>query len=306
MKTNHLLKTASLITLLTVILSYLFSCSYSGYRGDYKGAYTLAYTQIPDARGVRYTGPGFADPSIIQLETDSQGRALYLYLESTDGPLSLIIVQKEREEKVYFYPEESTLCFKVPDSLYDIFEKKVADEKIISLYNELCSADVLSAFKEQNDWDEPITEQKLDSADIILPGISSPWEYRKGDLTLSKEEWKKNLFAIGQKNGHNIPEDYLTGYNGINIYDNWMATDSYGRQLFYIEAEYCVYSEEGVFPSTYTWFYLEMFAIINPDGSYDGETFMIEIEDKLNFHDQLRELKDTCGWNQPLGEEAEQ
>ena len=49
-----------------------------------------------------------------------------------------------------------------------------------------------------------------------------------------------------------------------------------------------------------------MLAIINPDGSYDADTFIIEIEDKLNFHDQLRELKDTCGWNQPLGEEAEQ
>ena len=303
MKMKYSIKLLSLLLILSTLTVSVCGCGYLGYRGDHKGAYTLAYTQIPGTRGARNIGPGFDDASVIPLENDSYGRGLYIYFESTEGPLSILITQKESDEAVYFYPEKSALSFKTPTSLYDLYEKKVSDDRLLSLYKELCSEEVLAGFKEQNDWNKPINEEKLDSAKITLPKIATAWEYRKGDTTLSDEEWKENMFSVALENGHNIPEDYLSGYHGMNIYDNWMATDSYGRQLYYVESQYCVYSEEDVFPSTTTWYYLEMLAIINPDGSYDPECFMIEILDKINYQEQLSDLKSLCGWNQPLGEE---
>ena len=83
-----------------------------------------------------------------------------------------------------------------------------------------------------------------------------------------------------------------------------MATDSYGRRLYYIESQYYVHSEDGAYPSSVEEYYLEMLAIINPDGSYDEEIFMIEIADKYNWQDQLKELKEANGWNQPFDEEV--
>ena len=295
--------TAMLCLAVTFVLSAC-SCGYSGYRGDYRAAYTLVYTQVPDTRGALQWGPGFSDPQLLLLKTDSQGRGLYLYFEDTAGPLSIVITQKESKDKVYFYPEKSALSFKTPDSIYDISNKKLPEEKLLSLYRELCSENVLSEFKSSNDWDKPIDESKLDSAPIQKQRLSVPWDYRTDEVNLDDSTWREYMLSVAVKNGHNVPEKFLNGYLGMNVYESWMATDSYGRRLYYIESQYHVNSEDGVYPSSIAHYYLEMLAIINPDGSFDEEIFMIEIADKYNWQQQLKELKEANGWNQPFSEEA--
>ena len=302
MKKQTKVKICMLTATVCLLLLIVCSCSYSGYKGEYPGAYTLVYTQVPDTRGARFLGPNYDDPQILLLETDSIGRALYLYLEDTEGPLSLVIVQKESEDTVYFYPEDSAISFRTPDRIYDLYDKKLPDSELLSLYNELCSSEELSAFKELNDWDKPIDESRLDSAAITRPGIDNPWSYRKGKVITPFFNWRDLMLDLAVKNGHNVPEGFLNGNDGMNIYDNYMATDKYGRELHYIESDYYVYSEEGVYPESYTSYYLEMLAIINPDGSYDPDSFMIELSDKCNPDDEIRELKERCGWNQPFGE----
>ncbi len=299
-----LLKSCILVFLICLFLTFACGCSYSGYKGEYPGAYTLVYTQVPDTRGARFLGPNYDDPQIILLETDSQGRGLYLYLEDTEGPLSLVIVQRESEEMVYFYPEDSAISFRTPDRIYDLYERKLPDSELISLYQELCSTETLANFKAENDWDNPIDESRLDSAAITKPTLPNSWSYRSGKVSLSSWDWRELMLSLAVKNGHNVPEGFLNGNDGMNIYDSYMATDKYGRELHYIESCYYVYTEEGVYPSGYTRYYLEMIAIINPDGSYDPDNFMIELADKCDPDDDIRELKERCGWNQPLDGEV--
>ena len=116
--------------LLSFFVFSLVGCSYEGYDGEYPGAYTLICSQVPDTLGVRVILQILEDPQILPIESDSLGRTLYLYLEDTDGLLSLCIVQKENSETVYFYPEKSTLSVRVPPSYYDIDNTKLSNDEL--------------------------------------------------------------------------------------------------------------------------------------------------------------------------------
>lgn len=300
MQKAKLIKILILTSILCLILFTLCACAYSGYEGDHAGAYTLTYTQVPGTKGATSYWLSYRDPQILLLETDSEGRGLYLYYESCESPLSLVIVQRESAERVYFYPEDSAISFRTPDHIYEVYDEKKTDDELISLRKELCSDEVLEKFKEENDWNKPIDESRLDSAAITKPGIATYWTDRTGKVITPFLEWRDLMLDLAVKNGHNVPEDYLNGRDGMNIYDIYMATDAYGRELHYINSQYYVYTEEGVYPEGYTAYYLQMLAIINPDGSFDRESFMIELSDICDPDEEMRILKERCGWNQPL------
>lgn len=302
MKKALIPKAVALILLLCLFVINACGCFYLGYSGEYKGAYTVAYSSIPGTRGARFPGPGFNDPQILLLDEDSFGRGLYLYFEGTDDPLSVIILQKEDDKKAYFYPEDCFISFKLPDSVYDLYDKKLTEERLLSLVDELCSDETLADFKELNDWNKPMNEAKCDSAAIERQPINVTKNYRSGKLRLSMNTIEDHMKQIAIKNGHILPEEYLNDYSSFYAEANWMATDSYGRELYYVYGYYYVYSEEGVFPSTMTVMYLEMVAIVNPDGSTDPSTYMVELTDKLNCQDQLKKLKAENGWNTPLSD----
>ena len=302
MQKTKLIKTLILTFILCLILFTLCACAYSGYKGDHAGAYTLTYTQVPGTKGATSYWLSYRDPQILLLETDSEGRGLYLYFEETDTPLSLVIVQKESEDRVYFYPEDSAISFRTPDRIYEVFPDKFTDGELRELMNELCSDEALAEFKEDNDWNKPIDESRLDSAAITKPGIATYWTDRTGKVITPFLEWRDLMLSLAVKNGHNVPESFLNGNDGMNIYDSYMATDAYGRELHYINSQYYIHTEEGVYPEGYTAYYLEMLAIINPDGSFDRESFMIELSDICDPDEEMRTLKERCGWNQPLEE----
>lgn len=296
-----LIKIPAIVCLIALLMLALCSCrSYSGYKGDHPGAYTLAYTQIPDTLGATLKTTRFRDPEVLLLERDSYGRGLYLYFESTDKPLSVLIVQKENGERVWFYPERSTLSFKTPDSVYDLWDKKLSEERLTELYRELCSDDALASLKKMNDWNEPLNESLLESAEITHPKLTAPWSFRKDTVNLKDDVWKEEIFSVAIKNGHNIPAEYISGYYGTNVYENWMATDNYGRRLYYVECNYSVYNEDPRSNVSSVRYNLEMIAILMPDESYNKDTFMVELEDMTNYQEQMRELKAANGWNTPL------
>ena len=265
---------------------------YEGYQGAYPGAYTLIYSQVPDIQGVRTDISWCSDPQIVLLDTDDIGRALYVYLENTDELLSIGIVQKETGDKVYFYPEESTFSCWIPDRYY---EYEFTDEEIVALLYKLFPAEQIETLKAMNDWGEPIKEEKLDSAPIITFPIEFAFIGRIDSVNLSDEEWERQMSAVLLKNGMDVYKHYLSP-NAI-----WMATDDYGRRLYYVEGEYTEHPIENDEPHINCIIhYLEMIAIINPDGSFNEDTFMAELMDKTNYQEQLRELKAANGWNRPL------
>ena len=284
--------------LLSVFGFSLFGCRYKGYEGEYPGAYTLICSQVPDTLGARVILQSLYDPQILPLESDSFGRSLYLYLEDTDGLLSLCIVQKENSERVYFYPEKSTISVKMPPHYYDIDNTKLSKKELKSLVSEMFPAESIEKFKIRNDWNKPINDSLLDSAEMISPKLESKWDGRPDTVNLSDETWLFHMLATAEREGHDfsrVEEDDKHFSEAI-----WMATDDYGRRLYYVEGCYYLDGSEDEPQIRYREKYLEMIAIINPDGSFDPDSFMAELYDKADYQGQISELKEKCGWDQPI------
>lgn len=289
------LKIIAFACMLLILLTVASGCAYRGYRGDYASAYTLFYSQVPDILGARTNGPLLLDPQIMMLESDEYGRALYVYFEDTDELLSVGIVQKEEGERVFFYPEKSTISARMPDNYYDIDNAEYSESELLSLVNLLFTSDMMEKLKADNDWGLPIVEGKLDSAEIVLPKISARWEHRKDSVNLAQTDWEKQIIAVAFKNGHVFDENEDFYFS----HANYMATDDYGRRLYYVEGYYYEYPEDD----SHIWYIkydLEMIAIINPDGSFNAEAFMVELEDKANYQEQIRDLKIANCWDLPI------
>ena len=300
----------SYIRLTAFILAVLFisfslgSCGYFGYRGEYLGAYTLVYSQVPDILGARAV-VALHDPQVLFLESDSYGRGLYVYYEDCDELFTVAIVQKETKERVYYYPEESTLSFSMPDHLYDIDNPELSEDRLKELLSGFCTDEMLKAFKVQNDWHSPINESKLESAEKTSPMLINRWSHRGHDanIELNSDDWRDVMIDVAIKNGHNIESEDA---NGVYIsYVSWMATDDYGRNLYYVDGYYYVDGDSEDVHVSYRQYYLEMVAITKPDGSFDPDTFMMELEDKANYQSTIRELKKINDWNQPQKEVAQ-
>ena len=301
---KHYLKLVAAVCLVAIMITALGSCGYIGYHGKHKGAYTLVYSQVPDILGAREV-VALHDPQILLLEKDSFDRGLYLYYEDSDGMLTAAIVQRETKAFVYYYPEESTLSFAMPDSMYDIDNPELSEEKLKSLFDEFCTDEALTQFKAQNDWDLSINEQKLEKAPITSPKLIYRWSHRGDGITVNLQEsdWSEVMTEVAIQNGHEITDD--NKYTVYLSYVSWMADDDYGRSLYYVDGSYYVYGDKEDDNISHRCYYLEMVAITDPDGSFDPDTFMMELTDKANYQSVIKELKQLHGWNETLEEVAE-
>ncbi len=272
---------------------------YEGYQGAYPGAYTLMYNQVPGVKGVKDNRSYYShDPQIVRVDTDDRGRALYAYFENAEEMISIGIVQTETENTVAFYPEASTLSDWVPDRYYDC---EFTDDELLTLIYEIFSVDQIEELKAMNDWNAPLNQAKLDSAPIIPIIIESHYMTQRVDsVNLSELAWEKHVLSLARKNGLDIHfKEWLS--LSFFTYAYWMATDAYGRRLYYVEGIYTTYpTEEDNTHVEYSERYFDMIAIINPDGSFNEDIFMAELVDKTDYQEPLRALKAANGWNQPL------
>lgn len=301
---KYCLKLITTLCLFSLMLSLLVGCGYFGYRGEHKGAYTLVYSQVPDILGAREV-VALHNPQVLLLEEDSFDRGLYLYYEDSDGMLTAAIVQRETKDFVYYYPEESTLSFTIPDSMFDIDNPELSEERLKSLFDEFCTDEALTQFKAQNDWDLSINEQKLEKAPITSPMLIYRWSHRGDGITVNLQEsdWTEVMAEVAIQNGHEITDD--NKYTVYLNYVSWMADDDYGRSLYYVDGRYYVYGDKEDYNISQRCYYLEMVAITDPDGSFDPDTFMMELKDKANYQSVIKELKQLHGWNKPLEEVGE-
>lgn len=292
-------RVVAIMCIAAISAAMLSGCGYPGYRGENADAYTLICNQVPDILGARRALVTLQDPQIIAVERDGEGRLLFLYLEDTDEMLSCGIVQKSDGERVYFYPERSTLSFVMPDEFFDLDNKKIPEEDLKQLFRELCPEDLLDSFKNDNDWNLPIDEEKLDSAEIKPQMIAVPWGDRIDTVNLSDREWKTQIFAYAQENGYDFSE--IDEDDMYFSHSSPMAVDDYGRRLYYVEADYYYHPNDDSHIS-YVRHFLEMIAIINPDGSFNSEVFMSELKVKSDYQAAIAELKELNAWDRPLGE----
>ena len=174
-----------------------------------------------------------------------------------------------------------------------------------SLFDEFCTDEALTQFKAQNDWDLSINEQKLEKAPITSPMLIYRWSHRGDGITVNLQEsdWTEVMTEVAIQNGHEITDD--NKYTVYLSYVSWMADDDYGRSLYYVDGRYYVYGDNEDDNISHRCYYLEMVAITDPDGSFDPDTFMMELTDKENYQSVIKELKQLHGWNEPFEEVEE-
>ena len=292
---KYFIKVIAFICVVIILSTAMLGCSYLGYRGDHKGAYSLFCAQVPDIIGARPQGPWLVDPQILLWENDEYGRSLYIYFEKSDELLSVGIVQKEEGGRVYFYPEKSTISARIPDDHYDIDNHAYTELGLSQLMYSLFTVFEINEFKSNNGWGLPIDESKLDSAEIESPMIAARWEHRKDSVNLSQLQWEEQIISIAHQNGHVFDEKEDFYFSHVS----YMATDDYGRRLYYVEGYYYEYPDDD----SHIWYIkndLEMIAILNPDGTFDRDIFMIELEDKANYQEKICELKIANNWDDPI------
>ena len=296
---------------ITVCVSLFSGCFYGGYGGSYRGAYTTAYSCIPGARGLWFCGPFYEDSLIVPLEKDENGRTMYAYMEEK-GPLSVLIVQQETGDTAYYYPEDCFLSKKLPDVYYNrnMHREDFTASKIKALIAELYTDEEVSALKTLNDWNEPLQTEKCESATFKKFTDNVALNGRPGKIRFSEAQWRRAIKSVATQNGHvlqyNVSPDYVVNVD-LHLEAYWMSTDEYGRELYYIDAHYYHYShyeipprypeDEGYSSIVY---YLQMVAILPPNGSPNPLTFMMELDNLYTPQAQIKALKTNNGWNTPL------
>ena len=231
------------------------------YKGDYPEVLTVAINSIIGTRG--YNVSEIVEfPDILALETDDFGRSLFLYYENV---VSLIIIQQNDEEFVYYYPYYNHISIRrlpmginISDSLsMDDIEKSFTIEAILD-------------FKSKNDWNQPINFDKAIRTEIVTV---------KNDID-------------GPINKRSITHTYNTvfGENAIrNPNAVFFITDNYKRSI------YTAIIRDGFAGDGRR----TVIMLFQPDGSLDAERGVMELNDLYQYQDDLKAFMEQNEWNEP-------
>ena len=275
------MKTKSII--LSVCLLFcsvqLCGCSdYKEYEGEYKDLYTEAcYSLICHEGFLR--SEDIHQSAIDLIEEDNYGRKLFSYYEeqwysTADGQkyiLSLLICQKSDDDYVYYYPDinyYSVTTQYINVGHYDSHRPTHVSDPLSKFKEE-----EIYAIKMKNDWNKEFREEKCIREKIIT---------NKKEIEIDK------TLLDGICNDILSKEDYshLASYR-------FLCEDEYGRKIYGFNL--IVRSRE----------YHRYFAVIlNPDMTYDRQTFSVEIYGPFNCQNELQELKLKNNWDMPYNRDA--
>jgi len=225
---------------------------------------------------------------IIVLDEDSFGRRLFAYggeskiwIGSDPFQWELIrgifISQKtdKKEGYVYYYPDYNYLVYAgLPWPHGDMLEGWARSPEL---------ADDIEWLKEKNDWEMPFDESKCVRAEISERDIAVD-AMLEGTLLVPVESRGAARTNINWLIGSEYSEGGLSHF----------TSDEYGRYIYYSTIRNATSSEEST--SRPLKFYIVMFG---PDGSFDPETGIIEVEDIWDCQDELKAFKERNGWNTP-------
>jgi hypothetical protein len=214
---------------------------------------------------------------MIILYEDEFGRVLFDYSEDPWPSIStfnLLIIQKNDEDYVYFYPHYNFISSENP--LIYVHSQIINDLRTHSfeLANPLVE-EKIEELKILNDWNQPLNLERAVRAPIIR---------RKEDSPVSNPELSMAYrVALGNATRPS-PSAYST----------FFKTDDYGRSIYVGRG-----LERGHEPGE-GW--IAVIMLFQPDGSLDLEKGVVQLPDFQNYQSTLRELKELNHWNQPLEE----
>lgn len=136
----------------------------------------------------------------------------------------------------------------------------------------------INGLKEANDWNEPLNEGKMIKRKFVNQYSLS----QRIDPVLEQKELTQTLYMT-------IEETEKTMIL-FNVFDVSQA----GQQLFYVERRINISTTGGYEYSPFD----SYFMILNADGSYDPENYLLIIDDmdESNSPSLLAEIKERNGW----------
>ncbi len=243
-------KTIGGILLALIILSSTLAggCFTKQYSPDMVRMFTQVFHAVPGGQSY--------DKHVIKgeiIDTDEYGRICFYF--QTGGRLSgICIMQKYDEEYVYYYDNVSYLT--------SVMTRKYSKEE-------------WSTFKEQNDWNQPIDEEKMIKREMVQSILS-----RNRESVIDIEAVKEAFYQTMDENGY----IFGTGY-----FDYSQS----GQEIFLIERYERSKKEDD--PYYYVVFDYHLM-ILNADGSYDPENYLLKIDDLSQSNAPLAEIKEKNGW----------
>lgn len=265
-----------LISVLLLTLFFTTGCYYTGYKGEYPELCSAAWVNLPMASGASFNGEIIYDPGVIVLETDGEGRTLFYYNESGSSYWNILITQKSKDGKVYFYSDDCYLS-------HPWLEEYFFESDVKNMVYECISEEELSAFKALNDWGMPINDAKCESTEIITK--KSEGKHNPGETKF--EEYAEEYYERVSRYIH--PKN-----NNLARISSYITCDSYGRELYIIESwveDYDIKFE--------TMTYYNLLMVIMPDGSCDTST-IIMVENPYECRDEIKAIKESNNWNKPF------
>jgi hypothetical protein len=203
---------------------------------------------------------GNEDDTLVVMQTDAYGRILFSY--------------------------ETQLTWTSENGTFGLLIAQKTENDQVYFYPDICFIQTnqieyiidteIEALKSVNDWGNPLQEEKMD------------W------LQVARLKETSSLAKAGTII-NNAYQEYVME-EGMDEAPQWQlqTMDHEGRGLYVVfELSYNDEMEMLQYGRQY-------FFIISPDGSFDSESFYMEITDQTHFQTALSVLKTTNGWNTPL------
>ena len=180
-------------------------------------------------------------------------------------------MQKSVADFVYYYQDVCQIPFVRTDRGADI------------VYDEVFTLEQIEALKAANDWEKPFNAEKC-TRTAVVDGK------QEGTLGLEEEDFERYIKEYVKTVGYK-------GDDNIFRYSEYVNTDKYGREIYYVYGVGRDVKGEGVSPSSqYQYFTLAM--IFNPDKTCPVSN-ICEVAEDATTYEKVKQLKVDCGWDEP-------
>jgi len=208
-----------------------------------------------------YAVPGAitSDPHAIRseyIDTDDYGRKLFAFSINTSRGILGVCILQKYDDKYVYY--------------YDNVSYQCTEQ-----FNS-CSPEQLEALKEANDWNKAINEEKMVKREFV--DRFSLWPDRKSSFD---QEEAINAFY------DTVGEDVK-----IYTYARYFDFSQTGQEIFFVSRDEKV-MVNGKWEFTFVDSYL---MILNADGTYDPENYLIKLDNVNMSNTPLAEIKEKNGW----------
>jgi hypothetical protein len=190
------------------------------------------------------------------IDTDDYGRKLFAFSINTSLGISAVCILQKDDDKYVYY--------------YDNVSYLMTEQ-----FN-LCTPEQLDALKDANDWNEAIDEEKMVKREFVNRFSLSP----DRESTLDQQAAINAFYdTIGK-------EEKISTYVGVFDFSQT------GQEIFFVSRD-----EKRATNTGHEWINIDYYLmILNADGTYDPENYLIKLDDLDKSNAPLAEIKEKNDW----------